>query len=65
MRLRGPALFTLNLAAANARGALAVAALTAISVGLWWERPSLALILPGGFILWALVWSHTRSEPEC
>jgi hypothetical protein len=42
------------------RNLLATASFVAVIVGLWWERPALALILPGAFILGCLVYWHVR-----
>lgn len=47
---------------ASARPAAATAALAAIAVGLWWERPSLALIVPASIVFAALAWSHLRGS---
>jgi hypothetical protein len=41
-------------------GSVATLALAAISVGLWWERPSLALIIPGSIIFGCITWTHLR-----
>jgi hypothetical protein len=35
-----------------------LASLSAIAVGLWWERPSLALIIIGGLLLMGII--HAR-----
>lgn len=37
---------------------LATFALLAISVGCWWERPSLGLIVPGTIIFVCLIWGR-------
>lgn len=42
------------------RGTAAAAALAAVSAGCAIERPSLGLIVPGAFVLGAIVWSHVR-----
>lgn len=42
----------------NQRGWLAMLSLSAVTIGLWLERPSLALIVPGGVVFLCLVWSH-------
>lgn len=42
------------------RNLLATLAFVAVIVGLWWERPSLALIVPGGVVFVCLTWSHLR-----
>lgn len=34
--------------------------LTAIGIGCWWERPSLALIVVGGLLLSGIVYARTR-----
>ncbi len=41
-----------------ARPLAATAAFTAIVAGLWLERPSLALLIPGTIIFALLVYSH-------
>jgi hypothetical protein len=43
-------------------GSVATLALVAISVGLWWERPSLALIIPGAIVFGCLTWTHLRGN---
>lgn len=48
----------------NPRGLLSVLSLVAVTVGLWIERPSLALIVPGGIVFACLVWSHLNGLPE-
>lgn len=37
-------------------------ALLAITVGLWWERPSLALIVPGLLVFLSLAYDRLRGE---
>lgn len=44
----------------NAANLLFTAALAAVCTGLWWERPSLALILPGTLVLGLLVYDRIR-----
>lgn len=46
----------------NARGLLAFASLTALSVGCAIERPSLGLIVPGAIVFLALAWSHASGR---
>jgi hypothetical protein len=41
-------------------GSVATIAFAAVAVGLWWERPSLALIIPGAVVFGCLTWSHLR-----
>lgn len=40
--------------------AVAVAAFAALMLGLWWERPSLALIVGGGFVFGCVCWTYAR-----
>jgi hypothetical protein len=47
---------------ANAQNLLATSSLLAIAVGLWWERPSLALVIPGTIIFLCLIWGRLRPE---
>lgn len=42
------------------RDLAALAGFVAVSVGLWWERPSLALIVPGTAIVAACTVAHFR-----
>lgn len=42
------------------QGALATGSLCAITFGLYLERPSLALIIPGSVIFACLAWSYNR-----
>lgn len=44
------------------RPTLAFIAFVALTVGLWWERPSLALIVPGSVALVCLAVTHLRGE---
>lgn len=39
---------------------IAAGSLTAIAVGLWWERPSLALIVIGSVLLSGITYARTR-----
>ncbi len=48
----------------NMRSIIATIALAAVAVGLWMERPSLALIIPGGVVFALLAWSHARGATE-
>ena len=45
----------------RAQSALATVSFAAVIIGLWWERPSLALILPGAFVFSCLSWSYLTS----
>jgi len=51
-------------ALANARDLAALAAFLAVAVGLWWERPSLALIVPGALVFGCLAWGHVAGRRE-
>lgn len=42
------------------RNAIATAAFVAFTLGLWMERPSLALIVPGAIVFSALTFTHFR-----
>lgn len=48
-------------ALANAHNILFTAGLAAVSVGLWWERPSLALIVPGTVVCGGMVLAWWRA----
>lgn len=48
-------------ALANARNLLFTAGLSAVSVGLWWERPSLSLIVPGTVVCGGMVLAWWRA----
>ncbi len=50
----------LLLIAANAPGLLASGSLLAVAIGLWWERPSLALIVPGAVVFGLMAWARAR-----
>ena len=39
---------------------LAIAGLTAVGVGLWWQSPSWALIVIGGVVFIAVAWEASR-----
>lgn len=52
----------LRAKSADLRSVMACAAFAAIVIGLWWERPSLALIVPGGVVFTLLVVSHLRGD---
>jgi hypothetical protein len=49
-----------RFAGRHARPAAATVALAAISGGLYLERPSLALIVPGTLVFASLAWTHLR-----
>jgi hypothetical protein len=48
----------------NARPLMATAALAAITAGLYLERPSLALLIPGAIVFAALAWSHLKGTHD-
>jgi hypothetical protein len=43
---------------------MATAALAAITAGLYLERPSLALLIPGAIVFAALAWSHLKGTHD-
>lgn len=50
--------------ARNAPALLAFAGFVAVVVGLWWERPSLALIVPGGAVFAIVSRTYLRGGYE-
>jgi hypothetical protein len=47
-------------AGAHAQDLLFTAALLVVAVGLWWERPSLALIVPASLVCVLLIYQRLR-----
>lgn len=54
----------LTVAAYHALDLASALALAAIGVGLWWERPSLGLIVPGAIVLALAVLGRLRALRE-
>ncbi len=55
---------TMPLKRVDPRGLTAFASLAVVTTGLWWERPSLALIIPGTIVFVCLAWSHLKGEKD-
>jgi hypothetical protein len=45
-----------------AKDLCAIGGLTALAIGLWWERPALALVVVGALLLTAGVYGHLRAR---
>ena len=58
--LRTKAGISLGWAGAHAEDLLFTAALAFLAVGLWWERPSLALIIPASLVCGLLIYQRLR-----
>jgi len=59
-RLKVPLARARLACARQARNGAATLAVAAIAGGLWLERPSLALIVPGALVFACLAWTHLR-----
>ncbi len=44
------------------RGLLAFLSLGAVTLGCWWERPSLGLIVPGAVVFGSLAWAKVKGR---
>ncbi len=51
-----------HLTPSAVRSALAALSCAAVLTGLWWERPSVALVVGGGAVFAALTYGHIRGR---